>query len=294
MARAVGAGTLVRVRRGVYAPEPLPPLPVWLVTASGLSSAFVLSIRALLMSWGPRAAARRRSAALLRGWELLVEPRKPEVAVPRGHSRRRQRRVLVQEVRDFRAEDVVSPLGGAALLAVPAWHAVLDAMLSLPPLQAVVLADSALRARDTTLLELGDRAQRLPGRRGAAHVRRLLSWCDEESGSVLESVLRYRLLDAGVTGWRTQVVVSRGTRHVLRTDFLFDGARLVVEVDGARWHSDTDKDRRTSNALAALGYRVLRFSWSDVVDHHDEVLALIREALRSHSGQLVVPEAHAA
>jgi very-short-patch-repair endonuclease len=276
--RAVKAGRLVRITRGVYARERVPRLPLWLVTEDGLAPAYALHLRAWLMSWG-RCAARRRSAALLRGWGVLVEPRKIEIAVPRGLSRKRGRGVLVRQMRDLPMEQIVPITGGAPVPMVPAWHAVIDGLLSLPPLEAVVLADSALRAGDVDLDELHERAASLRGTRQARHARRLLAWCDPESGSVLESVLRYRLLEAGVEGFTTQVPVQHRGEHVLRADFCFAAAGLVVESDGARWHTDKKKDRLTDNALAVAGFRVLRFTWDEVVHGHVEVLRQIREAL---------------
>ncbi len=65
----------------------------------------------------------------------------------------------------------------------------------------------------------------------------------------------------------------------LRVDFCFRAARLVVEVDGARWHPDPRRDRQRDNALTALGWRVLRYAWADVVHEPERVLAEIRAAL---------------
>lgn len=276
--RAVAAGRLTRVRRGVYAQERLPGLPTWLVTKDGLALAYVVHVRAWLMSWG-RAGARRRTAALLRGWGLLVEPRKIELAVPRGLSRRSKRGLLVRQERAFAIEQVVPVTGGAPIPMVPAWRTVLDALLSLPPLEAVVLTDSALRAGDVTMDELEQRVGALPGTRQAGHARSLLLWCDARAGSVLESALRYRLLEADVGGFETQLDLGHGGAHVLRADFCFRSAGLVIETDGARWHQDREKDRLTDNALAVAGWRVLRFTWNEVVNDHTAVLAQIRAAI---------------
>ena len=70
-------------------------------------------------------------------------------------------------------------------------------------------------------------------------------------------------------------------RHLLRVDFCFERCRLVVEVDGARWHQDAQRDQRRDNALASLGYRVLRYSWGDVVHEPARTLAEVRAAVTS-------------
>ena len=127
--------------------------------------------------------------------------------------------------------------------------------------------------------ELRDAVARLPDRHGAARARRVLEGCDPECGSVLESVQRVRMLLAGLDGFATQVVLR--TTPVLRVDFCFAADRLVVEVDGARWHPDPARDQQRYNALAALGWRVLRFTWQEVVHDSSSVLATVRAALES-------------
>ncbi|MCY7365669.1 MAG: endonuclease domain-containing protein [Frankiaceae bacterium] len=78
----------------------------------------------------------------------------------------------------------------------------------------------------------------------------------------------------------SQRVIRSGTgAHVLRADFCFEQARLVVETDGSRWHPDGKLDRLKDNALAGAGWRVLRFTWSQVMDGHEAVLEQIRTAL---------------
>jgi very-short-patch-repair endonuclease len=51
-------------------------------------------------------------------------------------------------------------------------------------------------------------------------------------------------------------------------DFVI-GERLVIEVDGAEYHTDPvrfEADRRRDALLSARGYRVLRFSYRLVID----------------------------
>jgi very-short-patch-repair endonuclease len=108
----------------------------------------------------------------------------------------------------------------------------------------------------------------------------VIELCDPESGSVLESVLRVRMATDGITGWATQVQVrDKAGATVLRVDFAFPLGRVVVEVDGQKWHQDQVRDRRLDNALAVLGWRVLRYTWAEVVHHPDQVLREIREAV---------------
>lgn len=278
LSRAVAAGDVVRVRRRVYALTPLPPVPRFLVTADGVDPRYVARVRAVLMSLGPGACAAGRTAAALLGWGMLVEPgRTIDVAVRHGHGSSVRSPGVV--VRQARGRDVVRRrvLPGTADMRLTApVQTVLDCARSLPLLQAVVIADSALRSGDVTVAELRAVVGRIAGRPGAARLRRVVELCDPESGSVLESVLRVRLHLAGITGWASQVTVR--ALPPLRVDFCFAAAGLVVEADGARWHPEPSRDRLRDNALAIQGWRVLRYSWADVVHDHRRVVAEVAEA----------------
>ncbi|TAL20866.1 MAG: DUF559 domain-containing protein, partial [Frankiales bacterium] len=68
-----------------------------------------------------------------------------------------------------------------------------------------------------------------------------------------------------------------------RVDFAWPDERLVVEVDGFAFHADRASyrnDRRRTNELVLAGWRVLRFSWEDVVGSPDVVVDQVRRALR--------------
>ena len=65
-------------------------------------------------------------------------------------------------------------------------------------------------------------------------------------------------------------------------DMLWPEQRLVVEIDGFAFHSSRaafERDRRRDAALQALGYRVIRLTWSRLVDEPHAVVALIAAAL---------------
>ena len=67
-----------------------------------------------------------------------------------------------------------------------------------------------------------------------------------------------------------------------RVDFLYRQQRLVVEVDGYRFHSTPERfvaDRRRAAQLLTMGYRVMQFSWSDIVDQPDNSMRRLRQAL---------------
>lgn len=281
VARAAQRGLVVRVHRRLYAVAALPPWTGFVVTQGGPAAAYVCHARAALLSIGAGAVAERRTAAALYGWPMLVEPaRTIEVAVPHGSRRTQLPRVRVAERRSLRRLQVVALQGTDPVPVTDPVQTVVDCCTSLPLLEAVVICDSGLRARQVAVEELARAARALPGVRAAARVRRVLELCDPESGSVLETVLRVRMVLAGISGFATQQVIrDHHGRHVLRVDFCFAAAGLVVEVDGQKWHQDPERDRGLDNALAALGMRVLRYSWAEVVHDPERVLAQIRQAL---------------
>lgn len=280
LSRAVAAADVVRVGRNVYAPSPLGPLPLHIVTDAGVAADYVRHVRSVLLSLGDKATACGRTAAALRGWGMLIEPgRIVEVAVPHGRPRSRPG-VKVTQRRALARSRVLAVAGTEQMWATTPVRTVLDCCLGLPVLEAVVVCDSALRSGELSLAELRAVARPLPGVRDAARVRRVLELADASSGSVLESVLRVRMHLDGTAGFRSQYTVRVAEGVVHRVDFCFEAERLIVETDGAKWHLDPRPDRIRDNALAAAGFRVLRYTWADVVHDSSRVLAEIRAAAR--------------
>ena len=67
-----------------------------------------------------------------------------------------------------------------------------------------------------------------------------------------------------------------------RVDFAYIAQRIVIEVDGRRWHVLNDAfetDRRRDNAAQLVGWIVLRFTWTMVTKKPSEVVSTIREAI---------------
>lgn len=278
LARAVAAGRVLRVHRAVYSLAALPPRPRFLVTDGGASPAHVAHVRAALMSLGSTATACARTAAVLRGWGLLVEPeRRLDVAVPHGRSTVALTVAAVEQRRHL-SRCLLTVLPGTDPLWVSSsLQTVVDCALRLSLIEAVVVCDSALRAHDVTLEELQRCSGRLSGQRQAHRLGQVLALADGRSGSVLESVGRVRMVQGGISGMELQVVLRAVPE--LRVDFCHRAARLVVELDGRKWHTDPVRDQARDNALATLGWRVLRFSWTQVVHQPELMLSQIRQAL---------------
>jgi len=95
-----------------------------------------------------------------------------------------------------------------------------------------------------------------------------------ESGT--ESLLSYDLRQAGIP-FRQQVAIDQ----VGRVDFVL-GSRLIVEVDSVAHHTSAEayeRDRRRDAELSRRGYRVLRFSYRQLILMSTLVLEAIQAAL---------------
>lgn len=217
------------------------------------------------------------SAAAWWGFDVLADPNSPQVSVGRQRSRpgatALRRSLDDEDITRHRGLRITTPL-----------RTVVDCARTLPLADAVVIADSALRMRAFTIDELLMAARRCSRGPGVGRVRAVLGAVDERSGSVLESLLRVLLVSNGCAPPCTQYVVrDRRGRRLKRVDFAWPDHRLLVEADGFEFHSSRAAyrdDRRCGNAYTRNDWRFLRFSWEDVVDHPEEVLAAVRDCLK--------------
>lgn len=228
----------------------------------------------------PGAVLSHESAARCLGVELAVDRAVCRLTVPRNRSGVRLPGWEVRRAPLSEAEVLTLPDG---LLVTCVARTVADLACVLPLAHAVAAGDSALRKRLVGLALLADvlRAGRGPT---APPKRAVAALLDARSGSVLESLLRVLLAEAGLPPPRTQFQIRADGLLVARADFCWPEARLVVEADGFAFHSDRAayrRDRERLNQLESLGWRVLRFSWEDVVHRPDYVIALVRGCLEA-------------
>jgi very-short-patch-repair endonuclease len=142
----------------------------------------------------------------------------------------------------------------------------------------LVLVEAALRGDPAFAADLAHEQARRTPRRGAVVVRRVLAAADVRSESVLESRARVLWLSSALPPPIQQAVIRHQGRFVARVDFLWEDARLVVEVDGMRKYDEPyalRDEKRRQNELVALGYTVLRFTWADIIGRPDQVVAQI-------------------
>jgi very-short-patch-repair endonuclease len=136
--------------------------------------------------------------------------------------------------------------------------------------------DTALqRVVELAHLEQADARNR--GRHGAAASRRLLRAAAGGARSEAERLTVQLLKSAGITGWQANFAVGG---YVV--DIAFPAHRVAIEIDGWAFHSDQSafqRDRVRQNRLALQGWQVLRFTWLDITQHPERVLAEICAAV---------------
>jgi very-short-patch-repair endonuclease len=227
-------------------------------------------VRAAVWGYGPRASASGLTAAW---WFEMTRfaPAIVEVTIPLSSHGRSRDGTRVRR-RDLTGADVIEHNG----LRVTT--------LALTVVEASVrrgggpkLMDSALQ-RHTNLRALWTAHLRNKGRHGSPAARRLLQAADGGARSQAERLFIQLLKKAGITRWK---VNQRAVGY--EVDFVFAAAKVAIEIDGLAFHSDADdfqRDRVKQNALALAGWQVLRFTWLDLTEYPERVIATVKRAIR--------------
>lgn len=254
LSAAVAGGRLIRVRQGWY-------------TAPGTAEIHQQAVRV-----GGRLTC--VSAARMLGL-MVREPAELHIAVVPTSSRLRDTANKSARLVRGRPPGVIvhwtdRPAGLQRLQRLP-----LDAMLDMAVCQSpevtIAAVDSAIRLGSVALLEWLECTNTLPPRLAV-----LLAAVDGRSESITESIARVRLRGLGLEP-RLQVQIT----GVGRVDMLV-GTRLVLELDGWKYHSDLaafESDRSRDAKLSVRGFRVLRFSYHQIMNNWSEVKAAVLAAV---------------
>ncbi len=253
LTRAVRRGEVLRARQGYYCTPQLPTDQLRAVRVGGMLTGL---------------AAAKAHGLWTPGHDEL------HVAV-RAHARGLRapddaKRRLPEAPQGAVARWTGTPTGGTRSLVDPV-TCLVDVAKRHPPLIAFAVVESALFRGVITMAAWRRELEALP-----ATVRTQLDSVATTSESGGESLLRFRLQSMKVE-LRQQVRL----RGIGRVDFLI-GDGLVIEADGAEFHTsrkDFEEDRRRDALLSAQGYRVLRFSYNQIVSRWPEVEAAIRAAV---------------
>lgn len=163
-----------------------------------------------------------------------------------------------------------------------ATRAIIDMARSARPRVVEFAIDSAISRRLTSVPTLTKRMQQMQGRgRNGIRVLRILL-LDSGAESTLERAFLRLVRTAGLPRPLTQVVHHRTDNRVMRVDFQFSPAPVVVEVSGRRGHTsdrDRQRDARRRNSLVASGWVVLEFTTADVLEDPAYVVATVAAEL---------------
>jgi very-short-patch-repair endonuclease len=224
--------------------------------------------RVAVWSYGADAAASGLAAAWWHG-VIRLPPDIVEVTVPRNRRLAHRPGTRLRR-RDLKTADVVERRG----LRVTSLELTVIEAASRRGGGAKIL-DSALQ-RHTDLSPLWRAHLRNKGRHGSPRARRLLQAAGDGTRSEAERILIRLLKEAGITGWVANLPVGG---YVV--DVGFPGCKIACEVDGFAFHSspeDFRNDRIRQNRLMLLGWQVLRFTWLDLTEQPERVIAEIRRA----------------
>jgi very-short-patch-repair endonuclease len=209
-------------------------------------------------------------------WGVLDDPPAP-ITVLVGLSRR------VSPMPGVRIRRVASPAPGGERYGMPVTSreiSLLDHLGTLPAHEGARLFDRALQRRWLTPVDVLRRLD--TPRWGNGTLRVLAAVLGDGAASEFERRV-HRLLRAGrIEGWVPNLPIVVGGRLIAVVDIGFEEHRLAIELDGQAFHVDAEafqNDRSRQNTLISLGWRVLRFTWSDVVHRPDYVLAAITRQL---------------
>lgn len=252
---AVERGLIVRVTRGVY-------------SGPGMTPERAAAARA-------RGALCLESAAPLHGLPVLRRGGPLRVTVPPG-SRPPAQPGVRYRWSPLGAEEIERSLTGEL-------RTILDCAAYLPFAEALAVADAALHlglfAREQLLRE----AERLRGP-GRPQRLRVLRLADAGAASPLESALRALLLQAGIT-WFTVQLLVRGDGWSVQVDLGNPDLRIAIEAEGFAYHAGSqrvfDRDCVRYNELVRHGWRVLRFTWQQVVHRPERVVRTVRDVSAS-------------
>jgi very-short-patch-repair endonuclease len=259
--RLARSGALHRLHRGVYA-------------VGHLALALMAREVAALLACGDGALISHRSAAYL--WGLVDSaPREVDVTLV-GRQRRPKRGIRIYRVSGIDDRDVrrkgglwlASPARTLIDLAAEAGDSELDRLVAEARVQGL-LSKGALEAA----LE---RAGRRPG------TARMRAFLRSEGGPALtrseaERRMRRLLREARLAQPKANIRAAGYS-----VDFLWAEQRVIVEVDGYKYHGHRrafERDRRKDMALRDGGYEVIRITWRQLTEQALMVVAHVARAL---------------
>jgi hypothetical protein len=236
---------------------------------------------AALLASGEGAVLSHVSAATL--WDLRPSSATAiHVTVPTYAGRRRRPGVVLHRSRTLGAPDVAE-LDGFALTSVARTLVDLAGMLTRGSLERTVERSLELRLFDLAGLRAAIDAR--PTSRGCTALARVVAAIHDEPAltrSELEALMRDLCAAHGIDPPEVNPRIEG-----YEVDFLWRSRRLIVETDGHAHHGTRtafERDRAKDARLTALGYRVVRFTYRQLVYEPDFVVSTLLALLAASPG----------
>jgi len=232
-----------------------------------------------VLACGPRAALSDQTAASLWGNMPTRHPKAPVVlTAPRslrgpatGVRLHRRGRLELDEITKRHRLPLTTPP-----------RTILDLASSLDACEMERVLARALKRNIVGVESLQLLLDRHPRSRGCGRIRTILSAAAEPSftRSEAEAVLLALLRKGSVPRPLVNAVVAG-----LEVDFFWPDRGVVVEVDGFAYHSSRnafENDHRRDSILASENLLVIRFTWRQLRNEPEKVLARLCMALGAH------------
>lgn len=256
----------------------------------GASARHLLAVDAVLPALAPDAVLSHCSAAVIHGlpvWQAPLD--RVHVTRDRPSGGRAGSGVVVHASRLHGSTTTVD----GYRVTSPA-RTVVDLACAFGIESAVVAGDAAARASTASPAELEAEVSRATGRRGVQAARRAVALVDARSESVGESRSRVLFAEHGLPTPSLQHEFRDDSGHFLaRADFFWDEFGVIGEFDGrvkyGRLLRPGQKpgdavfaEKLREDALRALGWGVVRWTWADL-DTPTALAARIHRALHSRT-----------
>ena len=250
-------GWLRRLHRGVYLVGPLES-PYSRMMAAALAA-------------GPGALISHYPAAVI--WDVRPPIDGPiDVTIPDRKARNRPG-IIVHTAR-LHPKDITRRHG---IPVTSAARTVLDLAATAPLHDVERAVNEALVQHRVSTHSLNEQFSRYPTHRGRATLREAMrpepkltrSEAERRAVALIRAArLPAPKVNARLGGWEV--------------DLVWPDSKLIVEIDGYAFHSTRrsfERDRRKDRDLQALGYTILRFTWRELTDEPEAVVAAISRAL---------------
>jgi very-short-patch-repair endonuclease len=255
----VASGRLQRIHAGVYA------VGHACMSADGKRMAAVLAC-------GLGAALSYRDAADIHGLRRSSDPR-IDVTSPIRTGRKKQG-IRVHSGATLTPGDITT------VRAIPCTNVsrtLLDLAEVVSQRQLERAIDRAEILRVFDLRAVHELLERSPGRRGARKLQRAIAADPVLTRNELEEAMYALCRKARLPKPEPDYPIGQYT-----ADFCWPDQRLIAETDGRRTHLTThafEHDRRRDQELAVAGWRVVRFTYRQVMGEPEEVAATLRALL---------------